>query len=223
MYQVDRRMHHHNKLRRFLRVLVPLLLLALIVFLLYNLRITPEQNIKNSPPVSQNYKATEAAKIKVEKPELRFELPAGWKELSYEKSPTAPRYGFRNAQIAQQLEVYIDNPPVNMAINKAIVVSASGDGLAYDAVSDNCTTYTGPLKAGQTGNLPAKWQGTDFICDMGNFQRAVVGTVSKDGINFVNINGPTIGQHKVFFTYTDNNNNPDYSVFYDILRSLHFK
>lgn len=223
MYQVDKRAHRHRRLRRFLRVFLPLLILAIIIYLLFNLRITPEQNIKNSPPVSQNYTATEVTKLKVDKPELRFELPAGWKEITYEKSPTAPRYGFRSVQMAQQLEIYIDNPPVNMAINKAIVVSASGDGLSYDAVSDNCTTYTGPLKQGQTGNLPAKWQGIDFLCDMGNYQRAVVGTVSKDGINRISVTGPTIGQHKVFFTYTDNNNNPDYSVFYDILRSIHFK
>lgn len=223
MYHVDRRAHRHKRLIRTGLIAAIALLIALLLYILFNIRIEPKQEIRNTPAVSRAYKAVQATKIVVDKPEFKLELPPGWKEISYEKSPTAPKYGFRNPGAAQQLEIYIDNPPVNMAINRAIVVDAAGDGLSYDAVSDNCTTYTGPLKQGQTGNLPAKWQETDFMCDMGNYQRTVVGTVSKDGINFVNITGPTIGAHKVFLTYTDNNNNPDYSVLYDILRSVHFK
>lgn len=224
MYQVDKRIHRHKKLQRLAIALLVLVVLATFVYWLFHLRITPKQDIRNSAPVSTNYNVQTVSKIQVEKPELHMELPSGWKEISYAPSPTAPKYGFKSeSKDAQQIELYLDNPPLAMAVNKVIVVNAAGDGLGYDAVSDNCTTFTGPLKPGDTGNLPGKWQGMDFICDMGNYQRAVVGTISKDGVNQVNITGPTIGTHKFFIAYTDNNINPDYTVFYNILRSLNFK
>lgn len=224
MYQVDKRIHHHRGIRRTILLIVSLLLFGLIIYALFHIRITPKQDIQNSPPVSTNYNATEAAKVAVDKPELKMELPSGWREISYAKSPTAPRYGFKSPSAqAQQLELYIDNPPVNMAVNKVIAVSASDNGIGFDAVSENCTTFTGQASQGKTGGVPAKWRGLDFICDVGNYQRAVVGIISKDGMNQLKITGPAIGEHKFFLTYTDNNNNPDYSIFANILKSIRFK
>jgi hypothetical protein len=122
------------------------------------------------------------------------------------------------------MQIYIDNPPQSFGINKAIAVSASGNGIVYDSVSDNCITYTDVSKRDPaTGFATAKWQGIDFYCDIANYARAVVGTVSKDGFNYFNATGPNFGTHKVFITYTDNNISPDYSVLYEILDSLQFK
>jgi hypothetical protein len=155
-----------------------------------------------------------------------MELPSGWKEVSPGAGSTAPDYSFRSpTEQAQLLDVYLRVLPTNMAINKAIAVSPQGDGLTYDSVSDNCTTFTGVAGSAQraAGPVVARWQGIDFICDTGNYARAVVGTVSKEGINQVTGTGPATGAHKIFIAYTDNNINPDYSVLYAILGSLHFK
>jgi hypothetical protein len=111
-----------------------------------------------------------------------------------------------------------------MALNKALVVDASGTGVVHESVSENCATYTEASKTDpRTGFAPAKWQGIDFFCDMANNSRAVVGTVSKDGFNYFNVTGANGGQHKVFIVFTDNNITPNYSVFYDVLTSLRFK
>ncbi len=117
MYQVDRRAHRHKRLTRIVLAVLVILVIGLVLYLLFHIQITPKQEIRNTPPVSTAYKASEVKKVLVDKPELKLELLAGWKEISYEKSPTAPKYGFRNPETARQLEIYIDNPPVNMAIN----------------------------------------------------------------------------------------------------------
>lgn len=202
------------------------LLFAGVVYWLMHLRIVPEQKIRNTPPVSNNYKSDSSAKVVVDKPMFKLELPKDWREVKTNNNiSTPPIYSFSSpSDQAQLLEMYIDSLPTGMAVNKAIVVTAQGDGLSYDSVSDNCTTFTeASLKNPQTGNAPARWQTTNFICDMANYARAVVGTMSAEGVNQVTVSGPSTGTHKLFITYTDNNISPNYNTFYDILRSLHFK
>ena len=225
MYHVDRRLHKHQKLRKRIVWLLVLLLVGLGMYGMFHLKITPHQNIYNSPPSSSAYQIQTQEKVTIDKPELTLELPRGWTEESIPKTPTSPRYSLRSPSAdARLLQIYIDNPPQSFGLNKAIVVSASGTGVIHNTVSDNCTTYTDISKRDPvTGFATAKWQGIDFYCDVANSSRAVVGTVSTDGFNYFNATGPTFGTHKVFITYTDNNISPDYSVFYAILDSLHFK
>ncbi len=226
MYRLGRQTHKHRRGRRRIVAILILLIVAGLIWWLMHLRILPEQDIKNSTPVSKSYKTSDSAKVIIDKPLFRVELPTGWREVAVDKlSPTAPKFSFRSPSAqAQLLDFYIDNPPVRMAVNKAIIVAAQGTGLSNDAVSDNCTTFTdASLKDPATGNAPARWQTVNFICDMGNFPRAVVGTMSTEGVNQVTVNGPTAGSHKLFITYTDNNISPNYSTLYEILRSLHFK
>lgn len=226
MYRLGKQTDKHRRGRRTTIAIILLVFFAGIVYGLMNLRIAPQQEIRNATPVSKGYKTSTEAKVAIDKPLFRLELPGGWKEIAVDKnSITGPKFSFRSpSQQAQLLDMYIDNLPVNLAVNRAIVVSAQGDGLAYDNVSENCTTFTdSSLKNPQTGHAPAKWQTTNFICDMANYARAVVGTVSNEGINQVTVTGPTAGEHKLFITYTDNNISPNYSTLYDILGSLHFK
>lgn len=226
MYRLGRQTHKHRRGYRVILTTLAILFFAAVVYWLMHLRIVPEQNIRNAAPVSENYKTSASEKVAIDKPLFRLELPKGWREVETDKaSSTAPKFSFSSpGSQAQMLDLYIDNPPTGMAVNRAIVVSSQGDGLTYDTVSDNCTTFTeASLKNPQSGNAPARWQTTQFICDMANTARAVVGTMSAEGINQVSVTGPTTGTHKLFITYIDNNINPNYGTFYDILRSLHFK
>lgn len=226
MYRLGRQTHKHRRGYRAVGIVIMVLLFAAIVYWLMHLRIAPEANIRNAAPVSKSYQTGVAAKVTIDKPLFSLELPKDWHEVATDKnSPTAPKFSFSGTSAqAQMLDMYIDNPPVNMAVNRAVIVSGQGDGLSYDSVSDNCATFTeASLKNPQTGNAPARWQATHFICDMANQTRALVGTMSTEGVNQVTITGPTVGAHKIFITYIDNNINPNYSTFYDILQSLHFK
>lgn len=225
MYQVGKREHKHRKFWKRFGWLVGLLVVAAGIYGLMHLRLEPKQNVHNSPPVSKAYDVSSAKKVHIDKPILTMDLPAGWTEAKLPASPTAPAYEFRSkSQDAQVLDIYIDNPPPLFGINRAIAVSVSGSGLQYESVSENCTSYTDITKRGPTGGIaPAKWQGMDFYCDVANYARAVVGTVSHDGINYLSVTTPTQGVHKIFITYTDNNISPDYSTLYDILNSVQFK
>lgn len=225
MYRVDKRAHRHKRAKRRLYIILGIIILGMVIYGLTRLRIAPTQNLHNSPPVSKSYAPTTTTMVHIDKPFFRLDLPNGWKEVPPGPGSTAPDYSFRSpSQQAQLLDIYLRVLPLNMALNKAVVVSAQGDGLSYDSVSDNCTTFTDATKAASgTKTVLSRWRGTDFICDVGNFARAVVGTVSTEGINQVTGVGPTTGSHKIFMTYTDNNINPDYSVLYAILGSIRFK
>jgi hypothetical protein len=153
-----------------------------------------------------------------------MQLPGGWKETEAWVGTKTPTYSFRSASNdAQLLDVYLSSIPDHFALNKAIVVTAQGSGLVYDVVSENCVNFTDVQKSGSTGSVLALWQGVVFYCDTANNARAVVGTISKDELNKVHVQGPTTGEHSLFITYTDNNINPDYSTLYSILSSVHFK
>ena len=225
MYYVDRRIHRHQKFRKRAMWAVALLLVFGATYGLVHLRLMPQQDVQSSPPTSKAYKATPDTIVTVNKPELTFELPSGWTEESIAQTVSSPRYSFRSASTdARQLQIYIDNPPRRFGLNRAIVVSPVGDSIVASTVSDNCTTYTdGSKRDESTGFAPAKWQGIDFYCDVANYARAVVGTVSKDGFNYVNVTEPKFGTHKLFITYIDNNISPDYTTLYNIVNSPHFK
>lgn len=225
MYRLGKQIHKHRRIQRFAIILLLVLFFVALVYWLMHLRIAPTATIRNDTPVSKNYTSSQAAKVSVDKPEFKMELPAGWTERKVISSPTGPRYTFSAASGEPKvLDVYIDNPPTNLAINKAIVVSSQGSGLTHEYVSENCVNFTDPkYKNPQTGFAPARWQEIDFICDMANSNRQVVGTISRDGANQVNTTGVSGATHRFFMTYTDNDITPSYSTLYDILGSMQFK
>lgn len=226
MYRVDKRIHRHKRARRRVIFILAALLLIGIVYFLLRLQIEPEQNVRNSPSLSTSYRPNATTKVQIDKPLFKLELPDGWKERppEYGVIPQA-QYIFQSTKDpAQILALYIDAVPAAMAINKAIVVSTQGNGLSYETVSENCTTFTDSATADQREKIAsAKWQNIHFLCDIGNTNRGVVGTQSTEGINRVTVTGQSKGQHTLFVRYTDNSLIQDYSTLYVILASIHFK
>lgn len=227
MYTVGKQTHKHRKGRKHLLRFLVLLGFGALVWWLMHLTITPNQEIYNSAPISKSYNAAQKQLFKIDKPLFSMELPDGWKENIIEPSPYAPKYRFSNpakANGGQMVELYIDTVPTNIAVNKVLVVEPAENGLTHDQVSENCTTFTeSELTNHTTGTAPARWQGINFICDMGNYARQVVGIASTEGVNRVTVTGATKGAHKLFILYTDNNITPDYNILYDALNSLKFK
>jgi len=223
MYRVDKQVHHYNKTRKTIIIFLAVSIFGAAVYWLANLKVTPKQNIQGSPPVSKKYAPQQTAVMTVDKPQFTMQLPGTWTEKKYELTASAPKYGFSNVSNARYIELYIDNVPTQLAVNKAVVVTSTGNGITSDTVSENCSTFTGVVKDQLSGVSPAKWQGVSFNCDMANTSRAVVGTTSTEGVNTVTVVGPTTGSHKLFVVYADNNINPDYALYYSILRSIKFK
>ncbi len=226
MYRVDRRIHKHKRARRRVLLLVIFIIVVALYYIISHLRISPQQAIRNASPLSNKYTQEVVSKILIDKPLFTLKLPSGWKEtIATADIIPAPSFTFQSSDSPSLLlNIYVDKDPSRMAVNKAITISAQGNGIAYDSVSANCTTFTDPSKNDPRTNIaPARWQNTDFLCDMGSADRGVIGTQSSEGINQITVTGKTVGTHKLFIRYTDNHVTPDYTVLYGILGSLEFK
>lgn len=154
-------------------------------------------------------------------------LPADWKYLGRDPSIVYHPYRWQSTaqnETGRMLAVYVDNIPVDMAVNRLLPLEVQGDHLMPGPVSDNCTTFTGDgASDGPSKNVTAKWAGVNFICDMENYERNVVGTGSMQAINSVEFTGQQTGTHPLFFTYTDDTAQPDYTIFSDALSSFKLK
>lgn len=153
---------------------------------------------------------------------FQINLPKDWKQVT---TPTAnAAYSWRGAtkdNSARALDIYIDNIPANFAVNRMLPLTANGAGVqATGGVSNNCSTFTlANTTNPQTGIAPSKWDGIDFLCDMANYVRDVVGTSSAEGVNVLSVTGPS-GTHKYFFVYTDHSGEPSYDTFTAALQSF---
>jgi hypothetical protein len=162
-------------------------------------------------------------------PDFTIQLPKTWSMIP---APAGP-YTTYNWEVSdhdtngEELTIYEDTIPTNFAVNRVLDVDGSQlTQLTLDGqASDNCTQYTINSSA-QVNNqfgAPARWQGINFLCDQNNDERDVIGTTSTDGINTVILKNTYGGSHKFFFTYTNHDLNPDYTVFYSALQSFRMK
>jgi hypothetical protein len=222
-YQLDKRTRHHRRFWITTGVLCVVGLGWFITYRLLHTTTTPSSTIHNAPPVSTIYNSNSTAKVHIDRPLFTVDLPIGWQATAVTANVNVPTYSFISPSAqAQRLDLYIDNVPHNMAVNRAVAVVAKGAGLDHENVSDNCATFT-PATNAATGVSAGKWQGTDFLCDEGNFERDVVGTASTEGLNTISLTGPTVGSHKIFMAYANNNVNPDFAALYTILESFTLK
>lgn len=185
-----------------------------------------ETKISNAAPVTS--KVTEDTKLQTfTRGSFSIDLPEGWQFLSKQQN-SQTIYRFRSMLPGDEgnrsLDVYEDSSLPNFAINRMIPVTTTEDGgLVADGseVSENCTAYTTGATTGRSevGQL-AKWQGIEFLCDMANPLRNVVGTGSDDGLNTVTLANQTGQQHRYFLTYTDNNSRPDFGIFVTAINSF---
>lgn len=165
------------------------------------------------------------AGAKFDEANFTMELPADWKRLAPDLAGPHKKYsyqaGLKNAD-NRYLTIYTDGLPQNMAVNKAVAVRGEGSKLSHGMASENCTEFTAQPAANALA-VPAKWDGIDFLCDMDTNTRNVIGTSSPGNINKVVLTDVGFTQHSFFFLYEDNNNTPDYDIFYKMLDSFTVK
>lgn len=176
------------------------------------------------PPVTHQVVGSDSALQTFNESMFTLKLPQSWK---YDGQKTPNSYVWQSTgrvNAGRELTVYVDTLPTTLGVNRAVAVQASGARLTVtSSVSDNCAGFTTASGSATTGTAAAKWQGLDFVCDVGNYERDVVGTVSPDGINKVVLTGATSGRHSLFFTYTDDNIQPDFTIFTAALQSFQLK
>lgn len=222
MYQQGHRRRTHRRLYGSLTVGLILVVAAAVVgahyFLRANTHITgsPAQDFQVTVPSDNTARFTEST--------FSIALPTDWKATHVNETPQ-PTYSWENTtgnKGVETLDVFVDDVPTNFAINSVLPIEANGTKLVLAGeVSDNCTSFTGGASTSTAdGYTAAKWDGVNFLCDVANYERDVVGTSSPQEINTVTVTGPSTGTHKYFFVYTDNSAEPDYTIFTDALQSF---
>ena len=191
----------------------------------YGLNQLKSETVISTPKTTTKRIDTTAATDNYQKGIFTIDLPKGWQYIGKEQS-VATFYRFKSTLSGNAgnrfMDIYEDSNMNNFAVNRMVpVVANDSGGITTDTslVSENCSGYTTGAPSGSIGKA-AKWQGIDFSCDMGNTLRNVVGTGSKDGLNTVIVKTETSRPHKYFFTYTDNNINPDFTIFVKALNSF---
>lgn len=123
---------------------------------------------------------------------------------------------------SQEIEIYEDTIPANFAVNRALIVTGASDHVELTGrASDNCVTFTKDLNSAQgNSGVKAKWLNVDFLCNRTTTTRDILGTSSTDGINTVSLKTHAGAAHTFFFTYTDTQLSPDYTIFYNALTSF---
>lgn len=223
MYRLGEREHHHRKLY------ISLVLLAGVIVAL---GLAARHYLKSDSQITQQSPAAVSAVTyaqtktqRLDTPYFTISVPSTWKLSGINAEDPKPKYiwqGTVGEDKNRWISVYMDTALSTFAVNRAVHIQADGPSITViGSTSDNCTSFTGASKT--QAQTPAKWEGIDFICDSGNYERDVVGTVSPDGMNNINLTGPLKGVHHYFFTYTDNSNQPDYSIFTNALKTFKAK
>jgi len=223
MYRLGERKHSRRRMYAWLSGL----LMVLVIGSAIGIRMLHADTvIGNTPKVVVRKISYDTPKVSVfEGATFKITLPSDWKAMPVNDMPT-PTYtwhGVSKDDAQRWIDIYVDNGGLaEFSVNRVISVEPNGITLTLTSdVSDNCTGFTGGVSVGPgQSHVQAKWQGVPFLCETGNYSRDVVGIVSADGLNDVNITGPAKGLHRYMFVYTDNSNSPDYKIFTDALRSF---
>lgn len=224
MYRLGEREHNHHKLYVWLAIFA---ILVVTIFFVARHFLKPNTKIGNAPAAAVTTVSYSQTRLQqVTEPNFTMSIPATWKlNTTYSEVPK-PTYiwqGTVGEDRSRWISVFVDASLSDLAVNHAVHVQANGPTITViNSTSDNCTSFTGATSS-RTGKTPAKWETIDFLCDSGNYERDVVGTVSPDGLNNINLAGTSKGLHKYFFTYTDDTNQPDYTIFTDSLKTFKAK
>jgi hypothetical protein len=228
MYRVGNRKRNHRKATIVASSIVLfLILIALSGVTFAKQFLKPQTNIKQSSAVTTTVTASLPATKVFSEGIFTIQLPADWKLMPGELKP----YDITRFEVLsddandQELDVYQDTIPLNFAVNRVLPISADGNSIMTNgAISDNCANFTKNQSGVVDSNgTPAKWSGVNFLCDLNNNERDVIGTSSTEGVNLVHLTGTIAGAHTYFFTYTDNSIDPDFTTFYNALTSFHLK
>jgi hypothetical protein len=206
------------------------LFLILLVFLgsveVKHLLKKPITIIRNSPGTSTIYYQDDTSITTFNEGIYSINLPSDWVYKGRDTGAIYNPYIFENTSGttgSRVLDVYVDRLPTSLGVDLLLPVSASANHITIGTLSGKCTDFTSSDKSTNANGTLARWSGINFICDTSNSKTDVVGTSSSGAINSITLTSPTEGYHSFFFTYTDTNSQPDYSIFTDAVASFTLK
>jgi hypothetical protein len=229
MYRIGRR--SKKKTKRYIWVVVLLMLLALCAaaaYVAYMVLSEADETISTPQAITREYAPPQGEDTKefIQQGLFTITLPSDWVLKGHNETPHN-LYSYQATEKNEDnrwLEIYVDRVPTDAAFNKLLPVIIENNKIVVTgSVSENCIEFTGPQgnpRGAGVDSLPAKWQGVDFLCDLSNYTRNVVGVGTVAAKHNIVLNGPTAGQHTFYFKYIDHNISPDYQILEKALQSF---
>lgn len=227
MYRIGRRSKKHTKRKVWVFILL-LLFVAIGVagYFAYKIVQEPDETITTTQAITREYAPPQGEDTKEFKQnEFSITLPSDWVFKGHIDRP----YNVYSYQATKKnadnrtLEVFVGVVPTDVAFNRLLPVIIENDKIVVTgSVSENCVEFTGPHgnpRGAGVSALPAKWLGVDFLCDMSNYTRNVVGVGTVAQRHNIVLKGPS-GQRTFYFKYIDHNISPDYQILENALESL---
>ncbi len=221
MYRFNKRIYKH-KTRYISLIIICVIIIGLIVYFIIFLS-HPKVIIHQSQAVVKYYSAPSSPNQTINEPDFTFSLPKTWRTVTIHSS-LYKMFQFQSDNSSDVLDIYQTVIPVNMAVNRELSVQAAGSSILLNGtVSTNCVNFTKTNPNTLATVTSARWQGVNFLCDSGNYERDVVGTGSTAGVNTVVLRSPSLGTQQFFFTFTSYSVQPNFNVFYQVLNSFRLK
>jgi hypothetical protein len=229
MYRAQRRVTNRKKSTPIFLVLSVLVIFGIVYFFI-------QRDVTNSTKIKANDQAingyynggTSSGHLTVDEPTFGLTLPDDWKEIAREGKPNPTSIQWRSTKKggeSRDLKIYIDKIPETLAVNKVLPITIVGNKITVGDVSDNCINfntvkYNPKSTTKVVEQAPGVWQNANFICDLGNYVRNVVGTAVVGG-NYKATFKTKAGKDVSFlFVYTDHTTTPDYQILTDTLTSF---
>jgi hypothetical protein len=220
------RLGHHNKHHYWPFILIGCLVIICVIsgVIWFSHIFSAKTYLKQAKSVTHYVAGTTTTLQHIVERTFSVDIPVSWKAVPPPSTqPTVYSWtGEATDGTGRRLDIYIDQVPSTLAVNRLLPVQVAGNKLeTVGTVSDNCVNFTNKsTENAATGTAPAKWDGVSFICDMGNYERDVVAVGSAAGVNSVILNGPMTGSHAVLLVYTNDGINPTFSNLTSIVQSF---
>jgi hypothetical protein len=217
--------HRIKRLRRLFAVPIAIALVLIIIAIILIYKTSHRhQNITGPLKIT---KVQTSSTRNVQEPYFSFELPSSWIQTASTNNATTHSITWMDRvkmNDSRWLTVYIDQIPSDIPVNRILPIAANvnGDGIAYGSMSDNCFNFIQVTNYEQY--VTTSWQNVNFICDVPHRAENNIGTGTVgQPIDQTIITGQTMGTHKYFFLYTDDDSDPNYSILYQALSSFQAK
>jgi hypothetical protein len=229
MYRAQRRVTNRKKSTPFFLVLGVIVILGGVYFFI-------QRDVANSTKIKANDQTingyynggTASGHLTVDESTFGLTLPDDWIEIARDSktNPTMIQWrGTKKGGESRDLKIYIDKIPETLAVNKVMPITLAGNKISVGDVSDNCINFnTVKYNPKSTTKIieqaPGVWQNANFICDLGNYVRNVVGTAVVGGSYKATFKSKAGKDINFFFVYTDHTTTPDYQILIDTLTSF---
>lgn len=206
--------------RRIIRRLIPALGILLVVLVGYKIMLRFSDS-SNTLPQTSGIQASvrSSSKTVFRTPYFQFQATDTWREVSEPARKNIYTYrAYRGPLIEQDLQVYVNTEPEDMAVTRTLPVKISESGLlqSQGTVSDHCKTVVPP---DEKGDVEIVLQDVSILCDSdGALYTVAVGLVG--GTPQLRLTRPGKERVKFVILYRDLTISPTARDLPDIVQSF---